>query len=70
MKVNITQLNQETFNRVRHQKVKNYSSQITQKDIENLLVEYVLELKKNGISEEKILNMTFTINYVNHQNEK
>jgi hypothetical protein len=70
MKVNITQLNQETFNRVRHQKVKNYSSQITQKDINNLLVEYVKELKLKGYTDEQISNMTFTINYVNHQNEK
>lgn len=70
MKINITQLNQETFNRVRHQKVKNYSSQITQKDINNLLVEYVKELKLKGYTDEQISNMTFTINYVNHQNEK
>ena len=70
MKVNITQLNQETFNRVRHQKVKNYSSQITQKDINNLLIEYVKELKSKGYTDEQISNMTFTINYVSHQNEK
>ena len=70
MKINITQLNQETFNRVRHQKVKNYSSQITQNDINNLLIEYVKELKSKGYTDEQISNMTFTINYVNHQNEK
>ena len=70
MNLTIRQTNQETFNKTQHNKVKNYSNQITQKDIENLLVEYVLELKKKGVSEEEIMNMTFTINYVNHQNEK
>ncbi len=70
MKTIIRQTDTETFNKIQHNKVKNYSNQITQKDIENLLVEYVLELKKKGVSEEDILNMTFTINYVNHQNEK
>lgn len=67
MKTIIRQTNKEDFNKIQHNKVKNYSSQITQKDIQNLLVEYVLELKKKGVSEEEILNMTFTINYVNHQ---
>ncbi len=66
MKTIIRQTNRETFKKLQHNKVKNYSSQITQKDIENLLIEYVLELKKNGVSEEEILNMTFTINYVNY----
>jgi hypothetical protein len=70
MKTIIRQTNQENFNKIQHNKIKNYSSQITSKDIERLLVEYVLELKKKGVSEEEIMNMTFTINYVNHQNEK
>lgn len=70
MKTVIRQTDKETFNKIQHNKIKNYSNQITSKDIENLLVEYVLELKKKGVSEEEILNMTFTINYVNHQDEK
>lgn len=67
MNLTIRQTNQETFNKTQHNKVKNYSNQITQKDISDLLVEYVLELKKQGFKDEEIANMTFTINYVNHQ---
>lgn len=70
MNLTIRQTNQETFKKIQHNKVKNYSNKITQKDINDLLVEYVLELKKKGFKEEDIMNMTFTINYVNHQNKK
>lgn len=66
MNLTIRQTNQETFKKIQHNKVKNYSNKITQKDISNLLVEYVLELKKKGYTEEQISSMTFTINYVNH----
>lgn len=67
MKTIIRQTNQENFNKIQHNKIKNYSSQITSKDIERLMYEFVLELKKQGFKEEEIENMTFTINYVNHQ---
>lgn len=67
MKVNIRELNEENFNRIRHSTVKKYSSQLTQQDINNLLIECVNEYKKKGYSDEQISNMTFTINYVNHQ---
>lgn len=65
MKVNVNKLNQETFNRIRHQKVKRYSQKMTQKDINNLLVEYVRDLQKQGYTDDQISQMTFTINYVN-----
>ena len=67
MKTIIRQTNKEDFNKIQHNKVKNYSHKMTQKDIENLIYEYIIELRKKGVSEEEILNMTFTINYVNHQ---
>ncbi len=66
MKVNVNKLNQETFNRIRHQKVKRYSQKMTQKDINNLLIEYVRDLQKRGYTDEQISQMTFTINYVNY----
>lgn len=67
MKVNVNKLNQETFNRIRHQKVKRYSQKMTQKDINNLLVEYVRDLQKRGYTDDQISQMTFTINYVNRE---
>lgn len=67
MKVNITQLSEENFNRIRHQKVKRYSQKMTQKDINNLLIEYVRDLQKRGYTDEQIQQMTFTINYVNYE---
>lgn len=70
MKTIIRQTNQEDFNKIQHNKVKNYSHKMTQKDIENLIYEYIIELRKKGVGEEEILNMTFTINYVNHQDKK
>ncbi len=70
MKTIIRQINQEDFNKIQHNKVKNYKHKMTQKDIENLIYEFIIELRKKGVSEEEILNMTFTINYVNHQDEK
>lgn len=70
MKTIIRQTNKEDFNKIQHNKVKNYSHKMTQKDIENLIYEFIIELRKKGVSEEEILNMTFTINYVNHQDEK
>lgn len=70
MKTIVRELNQETFNRVKHSTVKNYSSQITQQDINNLLIECVNDYKKKGYTDEQISNMTFTIDYINHQNEK
>lgn len=70
MKTIVRELNQETFNRVKHSTVKNYSSQITQQDINNLLVECVNDYKRKGYTDEQIQNMTFTIDYINHQNEK
>ena len=41
MKTIIRQTNQENFKKIKNNKIKNYSSQITQKDIERLLVVYV-----------------------------
>lgn len=70
MKINVNQLNQETFNRIRHQKVKSYSHKMTQKDINNLLIEYIRDLtrdlQKQGFTDDQISQMTFTINYVNY----
>lgn len=66
MKINVNQLNQETFNRIRHQKVKRYSQKMTQKDINNLLIEYIRDLQKQGFTDDQISQMTFTINYVNY----
>lgn len=66
----IRQLSEENFKRTKNNIVKNYNHNLTQKDINELVIERVNQCKKAGYTDEQISQMTFTVNYYNHKNEK
>ncbi|WP_323658552.1 hypothetical protein [Aliarcobacter butzleri] len=67
MKVNIRELNEESFKRIKNNVIKNYSREVNQQDINNLLIECINLHKKRGYTDEQIQQMTFTISYYHHQ---
>lgn len=67
MKTIIRQMDEENFKRVKNNIVKNYSKKMTQKDINDLLIECINQHKKRGYTDEQLSQMTFIISYVNYE---
>ncbi len=63
----IRQLSEENFKKTKNNIVKTYNHHLTQKDVNDLVIERVRQCQKAGYTDEQIQQMTFTVNYCNHK---